>query len=228
MNTKTIAAAERLDTMASEIIDKLVAERGKDDIGHGDRWKKERLETCSDWVYDLAVEVRKEREGGAAWWRVAYVLRLPGGGASAKQGRLGAAMARRLWRAAWGRTYTSEDTVVNRETKVDKVNRSTVDTARAYFDPDENEMYIIGKLRGAKIEWVTRLEAGSELIKSLQETYVHNDPRMIWIKNGPKGRYVEFFEQIDEQMLVIDPRQAISKGGPLRSVYLDRIIKVGA
>jgi hypothetical protein len=220
-----VSASDRLATISQAVIDKLLAVRESDDIGVGDEWADERLATCEDdYTYDLAVEVRKLRAQGTAWWRIAYELELPGCGASAKQGRLGAQLSRRLWRAAWGQTYEAIGAM--RETKDDKVVRALADRARPYFAGDAPETFIIGKLAGARIEWVVRLEAKGGLVTSAQETYVHEDERTIRVKLGPKGRYVEFYEMLDRSLIGV--QQSIAKSGPLRSVYLDRITKVGA
>lgn len=220
-----VSASDRLATISQAVIDKLLAARENDDIGVGDEWADERLATCEDdYTYDLAVEVRKLRSKDTAWWRIAHELELPGAGASAKQGRLGASLARRLWRAAWGKTY--ESVGVMRETKDDKVVRALTDKARPYFAGDDPETFIISKLAGARIEWVVRLEVTGGLVTSAQETYVHEDERTIRVKVGPKGRYVEFYEMLDRSLIGV--QQSIASSGPLRSVYLDRITRVGA
>lgn len=221
-----IAARERLLRQVEEVIDKLVAERGVDDVGEGDEWAGERLATCTDdYVYDLAVEVRRQRTRGDSWWRVAYELHLPGGGASNKQGRKGASFARRLWRAAWGPTYVGERG--QRDSKVTREARALENLGRPYFTGAEDPMTIIEKVRGQMLHWVTRLNVKNGLVTSAQEAYVHDDPKYIRVKQGPMGPYLEFFEQIDPAMLLADPRQSIAKSGPLRAVYVDRITRVG-
>jgi hypothetical protein len=220
------AARAKLLQQVEEAIDKLVVERGVDNVGEGDQWAEERLPAChDDYVYDLAVEVRKLRERGDSWWRVAHELNLPGSGASNKQGRKGSAFARRLWRAAWGKTYLGQ--VGTRESKVSREARAMENLGRPYFTGAEDAPVIIEKIRGQMLHWVTRLEGTHGLIASAQEAYVHDDPKYIKVKMGPRGPYVEFFEQIDPAMLLADPRQSIAKSGPLRAVYVDRITRVG-
>lgn len=219
--------AERLAVTAKIVIEKLVDLRGEDNAGEGDEWSTERLATCTDdYTYDLAVEIRKMRAQGTSWWRIAYELHLPGSGASAKQGGSGASLARRVWRAAWGKTYESE--AVPREGKGEKVQRVFDEKARPYFAADAKELDVIKAMAGRLVQWCTRLQTPGGAVVSLQETFVHKDLHLIKIKQGPRGRYVEFFEQPDPELLRIDPHQAIAKSGPLRSVYLDRIVKVGA
>lgn len=221
------AAAKRLLEQVEATIDKLVVARGVDDIGEGDRWSDERLPSCTDdYVYDLAVEVRKQRERGDSWWRVAYELGLPGSGASNRQGRKGGAFARRLWRAAWGKTYLGERG--QRESKVAREARAMENLGRPYFTGSEDGVQIIETIRGQMMHWVTRLEGKHGLITSAQEAWVHDDPKYIRVKQGPQGPYVEFYEQLDPAMVMVDPRKSITKSGPLRAVYLDRITRVGA
>lgn len=222
------AARERLLKQVEDVVDKLVAERGVDDIGeHNNKaWDEERLFACSDdFVYDLAVEVRKLRERGDSWWRVAYELHLPGSGASNKQGRKGSAFARRLWRAAWGKTYLGERG--QRESKLSREARALENLGRPYFTGSEEPVDIIERVRGQMLHWVTRLNVKNGLVTSAQEAYVHDDPKYIKVKQGPQGPYVEFYEQLDAAMLMADPRKSITKSGPLRAVYVDRITRVG-
>lgn len=221
------AARARLLRQVEEAVEKLVVERGVDNVGEGgEQWAEERLSTCTDdYVYDLAVEVRKLRERGDSWWRVAYELHLPGSGASNKQGRKGSAFARRLWRAAWGKSYLGERG--QRESKLTREARALENIGRPYFTGSEEPMDIIETVRGKMLHWVTRLRVKNGLVTSAQEAYVHDDPRFIRVKQGPEGPYVEFYEQIDPAMLLADPRQSIAKSGPLRAVYVDRITRVG-
>jgi hypothetical protein len=157
---------------------------------------------------------------------VAYELHLPGSGASNKQGRKGSAFARRLWRAAWGKTYLGERG--QRESKITREARAMENLGRPYFSESEDAMVIIEKVRGKMLHWVTRLgDQHGGIVTSAQEAYVHDDPKFIRVKEGPKGPYLEFFEQIDPAMLLADPRQSIAKSGPLRAVYVDRITRVG-
>jgi hypothetical protein len=220
------AAVKRLQEQVEEVIDKLVIKRGTDNIGESDKWSELRLKTCTDdYVYDLAVEVRKLRERGEAWWRVAYELGLPGSGASNKQGRKGSAFARRVWRAAWGKTYLGDRG--QRESKLTREARALADQARPYFAEDAQETEIINRVCGQLIHWVAKLPGEHGLITSAQEAYVHHDPHMIKLRIGPKGRYLEFYEQVDAAQLCVDPRLSIAKSGPLRAVYVNRITRVG-
>lgn len=219
------AARAKLLKLVEETVDKLVVERGVDNVGEGDQWAEERLSTCGDYVYDLAVEVRKLRERGDSWWRVAYELHLPGSGASNKQGRKGSAFARRLWRAAWGKTYLGERG--QRESKLTREARALENLGRPYFSEADEDSRVADVVRGKMLHWVTRLEGKHGLITSAQEAYVHDDPKFIRVKEGPLGRYLEFYEQIDPAMLLADPRMSIAKSGPLRAVYVDRITRVG-
>jgi hypothetical protein len=220
------AAREKLLRQVEEVVDKLVVERGVDDIGEGDQWSEERLATCTDdYVYDLAVEVRKLRNRGDSWWRVAYELHLPGSGASNKQGRKGSAFARRLWRAAWGKSYLGERG--QRESKITREARAMENLGRPYFSEDAHEEDIIKKVTGQMIHWVARLEGKHGLITSAQEAYVHHDPRLVKYRIGPQGPYIEFYEQVDAAQLRVDPQLSIAKSGPQRAVYVDRITRVG-
>jgi hypothetical protein len=220
-------AARQVEEIMVKIIEGIVARRGADDVGDGDQWADQRRPDVDDYAYDLAVEVRKAREGGAAWWRIAHDLELPGNGPSAAQGKSGAAYARRLWERAWGKTYADGERAP-RDTKERKRERAVTEEGRPYFAADAKETDIITRICGQMIHWVARLgdQHGGAII-SPQETIVHHDPRTIKVLDGPKGRYVEFYEQQDPKMLKLDPARAIARTGPRRAVYLHSIEKVG-
>lgn len=220
------AARARLQKQVEEVIDSLITKRGVDNIGEGDEWAGNRLATCTDdYVYDLAVEVRRLRARNEPWWRVAHELGLPGSGATNKQGRKGSAFARRLWRAAWGRTYLG--TTGKRESKAAREERAALNQGRPYFTDTSTEQEIIGTITGKLLHWVARLPVPDGLVYSSQEAYVHDDPRLVKYRLGPQGPYVEFYEQVDPAQLKVDPRLSIAKSGPLRAVYVDRITRVG-
>lgn len=176
-----------------------------------------RLATCDDETYAKAVQVRELRATGAPWWRIAHQMGLPGSGPSVAQGKTGAAHARRLWERAWGKTYS--DTSVPRDTKERKKERALTTEARPFFTADTMEMEIVSAITGKKITWFTRLEAnGNALIVSEQEAIVY--PKDIQVLQGAKGRVVSFYE-------VIKDERGTEMVGPRRSVYIDRIEKVG-
>jgi hypothetical protein len=180
-------------------------------------WAAARLASCDDEIYALAVEVRKLRAAGEAWWRIAHTLELPGSGPSVAQGKTGAAHARRLWTRAWGNTYS--DTTVPRETKETKKERALVSPGKPFFPSDTPDTEVIAVVQGREITWTTRLSAGDGVVVSLQQAKV--SPERIRMEVGPKGRVINFFE------LVKDERNT-EMVGPRRSVYLERIEKVGA
>jgi hypothetical protein len=190
-------------------------------------WQEERLPGCDDATYEKAVQVRTGRANGEPWWRIAQIMELPGFGASAAQGKAGAGQARRLWEKAWGKTYSGDR--APRDTRQRREERSLTEAHRSYFTGEELEMEIIKEVCGKLLHWVTRLgDAHGGVVTSAQEAHVHHDPRTIIVRDGPKGRYVEFWEALDPAMLTVDPHLSIAKSGPRRAVYLDRITRVGA
>lgn len=180
-------------------------------------WAAARLATCDDDTYALAVEVRKLRGAGEAWWRIAHTMSLPGSGPSVAQGKTGAAHARRLWARAWGNTYS--DTTAPRETKAIKKERALVSPGRPFFPNDTPDAEVISTVRGREITWCTRLAAGDSVVVSLQQAKVSDTKIAMAI--GPKGRVINFNE-------VIKDERGTELVGPRRSVYLERIEKVGA
>lgn len=170
---------------------------------------------CSDEDFALAQQVRTLRAAGMAWWAIAHAMSLPGSGPSVKQGKTGAAHARRLWERAWGKTYT--DTSVPRETKAIKAERAATQPGKPYFDHDATDDFVALSVSGRTIEWVARVgnDTTSAVHAVLSATVSGLHP--IEVVQGPKGRVLKFYEL---------PEQGSRVSGPLRSVYVDRIEKV--
>lgn len=202
-------AADAAVASAEEIV--------KDEVAKviANRDQPTRLATCDDETYAKALRVRELRSSGTPWWRIAHEMGLPGSGPSVKQGKTGAAHVRRLWERAWGKTYS--DTTVPRDTKERKKERALTQDARPFFPSDTPDLEIIDAITGKKITWYTRLETnGTALVVSEQESLVF--PKNVQIVQGPKGRVVSFWEM---------PEEGSRVSGPRRSVYVDRIEKVG-
>lgn len=208
------ARQEVANVKATEIIAeetaKVLAKRGT----HVEM-NEQRKDGCSDEDYKLAVRVRELRASGLSWWKIGYELQLPGSGPSVKQGKTGAAHARRLWEKAWGKTYA--DTSAPRETKAVKAERARTQPGRPYFDKDATDDFIALSVPGHTIEWVARVgnDPASAVHTVLSATVSGLHP--IEVVQGPKGRVLKFYE-------LPEPGSRVS--GPLRSVYVDRIEKV--
>lgn len=169
---------------------------------------------CSDEDYALAVQVKELRAQGRAWWSIGHELGLKGSGPSVKQGKTGAAHARRLWEKAWGATY--KDTSVPRETKAIKTERALTAPGKPFFSADAPDLEVLDAVKGKSIEWTTRLAAGHETVVCSIQTAIVGDKAQV--VQGPRGRVLKFYE-------LPEPGSRIS--GPLRSVYIQQIEKVG-
>lgn len=180
-----------------------------------DQWADERKPGCSDDDYALAVQVRTLRAAGGAWWAIAHAMGLKGSGPSVKQGKTGAAYARRLWERAWGPTY--KDTSVERDTKARKVERAITQPGKSFFTSDTPNQEVLDAVRGKEIEWTTRLAAADTVVCSIQKAIV-SPMHKFEIVVGAKGRVLKFYE-------LPEPGSRLS--GSLRSVYVDRIERVG-
>ena len=113
----------------------------------------------------LAPEVKALRDEGMAWWLIGHTLSLPGSGETVREGKAGAAFARRIYASGFGevpRTQQRNGTRANREkndevrrikgtTKRDRVEqvRSGASVIREDMPNDE----VIDMLRGRVIGW---------------------------------------------------------------------------
>lgn len=207
-------AQEQAAQQAAEIIQdetaKVLAKRD-------DEWASERKPGVSDEDYALAVQVRTLRASGGAWWAIAHAMGLKGSGPNVKTGKTGAAYARRLWERAWGPTY--KDTSVPRETNAVKKERALTQPSKPWFAKDATDDEILDAIDGHEITWMCRLAAGDGVVTSIQSAVIKGGTSRI--VQGPKGRVVNFFE------MVKDEQRGGIMSGPQRSVYVDRIEKVG-
>lgn len=207
-------AQQEADAQATEII---AAETAKV-VAKRDEPTDQRKPGCSDEDYALAVRVREYRSQGAAWWKIGHELGLKGSGASVKTGKTGAAHARRLWEKAWGATY--KDTSVPRETRALKAERAVTQPGRPYFEHDTMDLDVIAAVKGKEIEWVARVgNDPATAVCSVLKAEVNAEAR-VDVVMGPLGRVLRFYE-------IIRDEKGIPMVGPHRSVYIDRIERVG-
>lgn len=214
------AAQEAAAAQAQQIITDAVA-TVKTASGDRASWDATRSPKCNDEDYALAVQVRELRHTGEAWWKIAHILGLPGNGPTVKQGKTGAAHARRLWERAWGKTY--KETNTPRETKAVKKERVVTHEARPFFSEDLEDQEVIDAVSGQPITWYTRVGTNGGAVVSEQVAEVHVGSAKI--VQGPKGRVLEFDERIYETTTGGGVKTPMV--GPRRSVYVDRIEKVG-
>lgn len=209
------AARSRRNGPAQEQAEQKATEIIADETAKVIAKRDERKPGCSDEDFALAEQVRELRSTGLAWWAIAYKLDLKGSGPSVKQGKTGAAHARRLWEKAWGPTY--KDTSVERDTKARKVERALTEPGKPFFAKDALDLEVLDAVKGKSIEWTTRLGAGDTVVCSIQ-TAIVSGLHKLEIVQGPKGRVLKFYEL---------PEEGSRLSGSLRSVYVDRIERVG-
>lgn len=111
-------------------------QRGKD---HPDAVAKadaiiERVKTATAEDHALGKQVKELRDGGMAWWQIAYQLNLPGSGPNVAQGKSGAARARALYKKTFG---DLPGDVARRSTKASRAAGDGAPVVRKQVIPEE-------------------------------------------------------------------------------------------
>jgi hypothetical protein len=184
---------------------------------------------------DLAAECKRLRDGeGMAWWKIGHTLGLPGSADNVKQGKGGAAQARRLYAQANGGTPHVPRTRTARE-KADKTPRHAANAGtktdrkitlveRGHVIPqDMPDEEVIAMLAGRVIEWGINVSAlcGSDDNEEWlnQESRVHPvDVVMEEELSRDGSRVVRFREYLG-----IDSDTGRHMGGHTKTVRVDRI-----
>jgi hypothetical protein len=137
----------------------------------------------------LGHKVKELRDGGMAWWQIAYQLELPGSGPNVTQGKSGAARARALYKKTFGELPGD---VAARSTKASRASGDGTgapvvrkpqfndDQLAATFDNPgaeaEANADIIARVAGHEIRWTGRTVCsdGGELVTE-REARVHTE-----------------------------------------------------
>lgn len=193
-------------------------------------------EASSGGTVDLAAECKRLRDGeGMAWWRIGYELKLPGAANNVREGKGGAAQARRLYaqanngiphtprtRSARERAEKTPRHAANVGTKTD---RKIALVERGHVIPqDLSDEEVLAMVAGKVIEWginVSRLcgDDDNELWLG-QEARVH--PVDVVMEEEPSkvdgSRVVRFREYLG-----IDSDTGRHMSGPTRTVRVNAI-----
>jgi hypothetical protein len=127
--------------------------------------QKARRGTLSDEHKALAPRVKELRDGGMAWWQIGFKLSLPGSADNVRQGKGGAAFARKIYASEVGevpRTQQRNGSRANREKNADvkalkaqrKMDRvAKVLAGEAVLREDMTDEEVVEMLRGRTIAW---------------------------------------------------------------------------
>ena len=127
--------------------------------------QKRRRGTLSDEHAALAPRVKELRDGGMAWWQIGFELSLPGSADNVRQGKGGAAFARKIYAAGFGEVPRSqvrngsranreknEDVkALKRQRKTDRVGQ--VRAGQAVLREGMTDEEVVETLRGRVIGW---------------------------------------------------------------------------
>lgn len=190
--------------------------------------KKVREATAED--HALGKRIKELRDGGMAWWQIAYQLELPGSGPNVAQGKGGAARARTLYRKTYGELPGD---VAKRSTKasraagdgtgapvVRKPQFSEEQAADSFENPGaeaEANAEILERVNGHEIRWVGKTTcADGTVLEVEREARVHPGHTRIERQEG-KPTILHFREQ---------PGGKGDRAEAWRSVYLADIYDI--
>lgn len=141
--------------------------------------KKVKAEVAAD--HSLGHQIKELRDGGMAWWQIAYQLELPGSGPNVAEGKSGAARARSLYKKTFG---DLPGDVARRSTKASRAAgdgagapvvrkpQFNEDQLAAVFDNEgaeaEANAEILAKVEGHEIRWVGRTECSDGTVLEVE------------------------------------------------------------
>lgn len=206
-------ASKAAKAQAAAIVDKAVAEAvqaaqasevvmGSQPATHA----HQRPEGLDDKTWYEALAVRALRDEGTPWWRIAWLLALPGAGETVATGKRGAGYARKVYAKAFGahpRSQRVRGSVKKRESNADRAALKAVKKAdrvaqvragKPVLREDMTNEEVVAAVRGRTIGWTSRIAVGEgEPILLEQEADVHGN--RVGVKEYPRsGRCVVFFE----------------------------------
>lgn len=131
----------------------------------------------------LAPQVKELRDKGMAWWQIGFELHLPGSADNVREGKGGAAFARKVYAAGFGevpRTQVRNGSRANREKNEDvralksqrKMDRvAAVRAGVAVLREDMTDEEVVETLRGRIIAWHTDVSQIGE-VKGTEPQYL--------------------------------------------------------
>lgn len=175
----------------------------------------------------LGKQVKELRDGGMAWWAIAYELKLPGSADNVAQGKSGASKARALYKKAFGALPMTQRSLAAKtggafghgpkpkgERKRDVIRK---DPSVASMFEDHTDIEIVDMLLGKRIVWVNSVSGAQE------EAIVHAKGHT-FISEQPSGSAITFREQPGSET----PLQYRGLKAGTRTVRLSSIVKVAA
>lgn len=143
----------------------------------------------------LGKRVKELRDGGMAWWQIAYQLELPGAGASAATGKSGAARARLLYRKTYGELPGD---VVRRSTKASRAAAAETGAVlrKPHFTEEqlEDDEYLLGHTTGKLLRWIGKTKCSDDsVLETEREARVH--PDNVKIERLEGGRVLLHFRE---------------------------------
>lgn len=148
----------------------------------------------------LAPKVKELRDKGVAWWQIGFELSLPGSADNVRQGKGGAAFARKIYAAEIGevprtqvrngsranREKNEDVKAIKRERKMDRV--AKVRSGEAVLREDMTDEEVVETLRGRVIGWHVNVgEVGEVKSKSPEYLEMEAGVHRKWCKVEEHG-----------------------------------------
>lgn len=165
--------------------------------------QKPRRGTLSDEHRALAPQVKDLRDNGMAWWQIGFELHLPGSADNVREGKGGAAFARKVYAAEYGevpRSQVRNGSRANREKNEDvralkgqrKMDRvAAVKAGQHVLRESMTDEEVVETLRGRVIGWTIDVSQmgevkGKESFYCEQSTGVHAKYAKVEVHGGER------------------------------------------
>lgn len=202
-------ATKAANAQADEIIARLVA--GLRDKGDEAPAREGRPEGLSDDEWSLACSVRDLRDQGEAWWKIGYILGLPGSADNVAQGKAGAGFARKVYKKGFGevprvqaprvpggkpRDVNPHRAEIKRVPKAERV--ALVRRGQSVISEDMPDEDVVKMVAGRRIAWSVNLGVldGQGDHYRDEEANVHRV--MVRVETQPNGVRVLHFKEVHD------------------------------
>lgn len=193
--------------------------------------KKPRRGALSDEHKALAPKVKELRDGGMAWWQIGFECGLPGSADNVREGKGGAAFARKIYAAGFGevprsqvrngtrsasREKNQDVRALKSQRKRDRV--AAVRAGVAVLREDMTDEEVVETLRGRIIGWHIDASAVGE-VKG-------ENPEYLEVSTGVHKKWAKVEEHGGERCLVFkewDPTAPIKYRGMAGAIRIVRL-----
>lgn len=146
--------------------------------------------------HELGKRVKELRDGGMAWWQIAYQLELPGSGPNVASGKSGAARARAAYKKTFGELPGDTVKRSSKATRAAGADAAPTGRRKCVFSEEElaDEAELAAKVAGKEIRWLGSTPYGFEPGALITEREARVHPEEVTVTTNGHGPVLHFRE----------------------------------